>query len=839
MSASAAPRHAKAAGFYHCSVKGVGRATGRSVVAAAAYRSGERLTDERTGEVFDYRARGGVVETFIIAPDNAPSWAHDRARLWNEAERAEDRSNGRIANEFVLALPCQLDAASRKEMLKEFLAPLAEKHGVTIDVAIHAPGQGKDPRNLHAHVLVTHREVGADGFGEIANERTIQKKVKVKGHEASQYRSRSIAGIAATPEDVTAIRRRWEQTVNRAYERAGMDIEVDHRSHKDRGLEDEPTKHLGPAAAEMEKRQPGSSDRGKINRDIADRNAALKNAPALEAEVKALSAEIIDLRAERAMREQREAAKGRYDRLDETHSQVARDQFPGRYDELKAATPPPEVVRAFESSANRTAEPAAPVYDRDADNAAWEAKLADAAIAGDAQKPGQQPDDRAGSETSAFANATADRRADGPHAQDTGPLGKTAGEIRMAWTLARTAGELEEALAAKGITLAIVSRDETGQSQRAAAFAKEVGNVAPVLKEGEIVAVNSHGDVYRLNQRTTGDTAAEIEARLNGFAGFDRATLPNVTDAREIMREAARATWRDERQAEREAARPASAIETAIADALASTMTGTEFAAALDAAGLRIARATAADIPALDALRDDETLAAFVARTEEEPHAARRFATLQPGDFAAVNDAGDVFRISPRKLDMEEIEQRLADVQPGLPSVVEARAAAEIAREAKADGRENAAAFWADLRAWNAEAREGDKALHDTVAAGARAVDDTLDAAGDALDTGTRTISGGINRFAKAVENILGGILEFFGGGGPKLSPLQAELLARSNEELAEARAIMAELQDKQAATDWIIFQQDRQQRQEELERETGHRERPGDREREREREWP
>ena len=89
-----------ALGFYHCSVKSVGRAKGRSVVAAAAYRSGERLDDEITGQTFDYRARGGVVESFILAPDHAPAWAHDRERLWNEAERAEGRANGRLATEI-------------------------------------------------------------------------------------------------------------------------------------------------------------------------------------------------------------------------------------------------------------------------------------------------------------------------------------------------------------------------------------------------------------------------------------------------------------------------------------------------------------------------------------------------------------------------------------------------------------------------------------------------------------------------------------------------------------------------------------------------------------------
>ena len=149
------------------------------------------------------------------------------------------------------------------------------------------------------------------------------------------------------------------------------------------------------------------------------------------------------------------------------------------------------------------------------------------------------------------------------------PLGKTAGDIRMAWTLSRTAEELEEALAAKGITLAEVSAEEARQSERTAAFAKEVGNFARVLREGEIVAVNGRGDVHRLDQRTTGDLRPEIEARLDGFAGIDRAGLLNVTDAKEAMQEASRAAWGAERRAERDMARPLTGIEATIAEALA------------------------------------------------------------------------------------------------------------------------------------------------------------------------------------------------------------------------------------------------------------------------------
>jgi hypothetical protein len=233
------------AGFYHCSVKGVGRAKGRSIVAAAAYRSGERLEDARTGEVFDYRARGGVEDAFILTRDGAAAWGQDRAQLWNGAEAAEPRANGRLATELELALPHELTPEQRRQLVTDFLAPIIEKYGVAADVAMHEPGQENDHRNHHAHCLLTHREFGPDGFDDIANTRTVTRMRK--GQEVQEQ----VAGLAAMPADIRAIRKEWEQQVNRAYERAGLDIRVDHRSHEDRGIEQEPTKHLGPSASGM------------------------------------------------------------------------------------------------------------------------------------------------------------------------------------------------------------------------------------------------------------------------------------------------------------------------------------------------------------------------------------------------------------------------------------------------------------------------------------------------------------------------------------------------------------------------------------------------------------
>lgn len=180
--------------------------------------------------------------------------------------RKKLRPAATVASQPSLSLDCRTSSAKaqRKKLLLDFLAPIIARHGVAADVAIHT---AHDDRNIHAHVLLTHRELGADGFGEIANPRTIRKKVK------GQVKLIGITGIAATPADVEAIRKSWAAAVNRAYALAGLDIRVDHRSFERRGIEDVPTIHLGPKASAMERRQLGSSDRGDINRGIELHNA--------------------------------------------------------------------------------------------------------------------------------------------------------------------------------------------------------------------------------------------------------------------------------------------------------------------------------------------------------------------------------------------------------------------------------------------------------------------------------------------------------------------------------------------------------------------------------------
>jgi hypothetical protein len=286
-----------AAAYYHCSVDSVSRAKGRSVVAAAAYRAGEKLIDDSTGAVHDYTRRKGVLEAFLVLPAGAPAWASDRERLWNEANRTEDRANGRFATELELALPHELDAVQRRRLAETFARQLVDRYGVAVDVALHVPGFGRDHRNHHAHLLVSQRQLGPAGFGEVAHKHTVWKKIK------GQYREVEVAGIAALTTDVAQLRLQWANAVNAAYREAGLDLRTDHRSHRDRGLEIEPTEHLGPAAAGMERRGE-RSERGDLNREIQARNAERER---LNGEARQVTAEIIDLAAERAKRTRPEA----------------------------------------------------------------------------------------------------------------------------------------------------------------------------------------------------------------------------------------------------------------------------------------------------------------------------------------------------------------------------------------------------------------------------------------------------------------------------------------------------------------------------------------------------
>jgi len=235
--------------IYHLSVKPVSRSAGRSATAAAAYRAGCKIADERTGEIHDYTRKGGVESSDIVLPDGAPEWATDRAALWNAAELAEKRKDACVAREFEVALPSELSPAERRRLALDFAKDMANREGCAVDVAIHAPGREGDNRNYHAHILRTTRKVEADGLG-----------AKLDTEKAGRKRS----------EDLEAVRAKWADLTNERLRENGIAARVDHRSLEAQGIDREATWHLGPAASGYERRTGRPGRRTNREPDCSD-----------------------------------------------------------------------------------------------------------------------------------------------------------------------------------------------------------------------------------------------------------------------------------------------------------------------------------------------------------------------------------------------------------------------------------------------------------------------------------------------------------------------------------------------------------------------------------------
>ncbi len=265
---------------YHFSADVIARKKGQSVVASASYRSGTRLEDERIGKTFDYRARSGVLQTEIIAPDNTPDWMLDRERLWNAVEAAEKRKDAQLAREIEIALPHELSHEKRVALLREFVREGFVSKGMIADVAFHEPDREGDQRNFHAHVLLTMRSLTSDGFGNKARDWNSTDQLE-------QWRES------------------WANHVNRTLEREGIEARIDHRSLADQGLDREPGLHLGWAASEM-LRRGRDSDRASEQRGIEERNGERERIAGALKEIEIAQAE--EQEAARGAREMSRAA---------------------------------------------------------------------------------------------------------------------------------------------------------------------------------------------------------------------------------------------------------------------------------------------------------------------------------------------------------------------------------------------------------------------------------------------------------------------------------------------------------------------------------------------------
>ena len=260
--------------IFHCPIKIIQRSKGRSAVAAAAYRSGEKLTNEWDGEIHDYTHKGGIVHREIMLPAHAPPEFSDRSTLWNSVEKIEKSSDAQLAREIEVAFPVELSRAEQLALIRAYVQDNFVAAGMCADFAIHDKGTG----NPHAHIMLTMRPLNADGSWGAK----CRKVYDLDEH--GQRIPNGKGGWKNHREDTTdwndrgnaeKWRAAWAACVNQALESAGRPERVDHRSYKRQGIDRIPTIHMGPAASQMERRGI-ATEKGDINRQIAADNKLLK-----------------------------------------------------------------------------------------------------------------------------------------------------------------------------------------------------------------------------------------------------------------------------------------------------------------------------------------------------------------------------------------------------------------------------------------------------------------------------------------------------------------------------------------------------------------------------------
>lgn len=306
--------------IYHLEAKVVSRGNGRSAVAASAYLSCSKILNDYDGVQHDFIRKKGLIWQDVFLPEFAPSDWKDRSVLWNAVEKNEKTKDSRLAREFVPALPIELTPSQWQELLTDFIQNNFVADGMCADVAVHDPyPPGHNP---HAHIMVTVRPLDekgnwqykaekeyvcvrngeergftadefkaaqADGWEKQYPYKVGRKKVYLPSSEAEKHgyervskypkstkygRQNPISERWNSEEQLVQWRKAWADAANRYLERYGHEERIDHRSHAERGLDEQPTIHEGVFARSLE-RQGVISDRCEINRQIKADNALL------------------------------------------------------------------------------------------------------------------------------------------------------------------------------------------------------------------------------------------------------------------------------------------------------------------------------------------------------------------------------------------------------------------------------------------------------------------------------------------------------------------------------------------------------------------------------------
>ena len=260
--------------IYHCSIKIVSRGKGKSAVAAAAYRSGEKLTNEWDGLTHDYTKKGGVVHSEILLPAHAPPAFSDRSTLWNSVELSEKSNNAQLAREVEIALPVELSREEQTRLVREYCSSQFVSKGMIADFNLHDTGGG----NPHAHILLTMRPLDEKGawLPKSKKEYVLDENGEKIRLPSGRYKTRKVDLVDwNNRENAEVWRRAWADLANDFLAQNNRPERIDHRSYERQGIDQLPTVHVGVSATQMEKKGI-VTERGELNRNINAANRILR-----------------------------------------------------------------------------------------------------------------------------------------------------------------------------------------------------------------------------------------------------------------------------------------------------------------------------------------------------------------------------------------------------------------------------------------------------------------------------------------------------------------------------------------------------------------------------------
>lgn len=541
----------------------VKRSEGKNVIARAAYNARERLVDERTGVVYDYRHLGEPEWRGILDPEFAPDWVTDREQLWNAVEKTEDRSKHRataqLARDFKIALPEEFNHDQRLALTREYASEFVRK-GMILDVVIHAPHAHNDERNFHVHMLATMREIGPDGFGN-------------KVREWNQK------------EEFHHWKERWSALGADHLERAGFKREADrfrdgHLSRRERArrahgrgdlelferLLDEPERHRGPAASAME-RNGIRTRQGDLNREVKARNRVRGVARDIR-EAYYLSADPDSFVAALEKKDMTLARITPADAVNKTVDWAFTDRFVPQYNvgEYAVVTERgheyrlgpmtmgdsargiaefmksrdgkgcPSLEAAHEEAKRRSL---ISKVDRDQviEKMMETSKVVSVAIAD--LPPHEQA--QYAYEDRQFGTVPKTFTQPKDHPRDALPYGAEMPHIRgegkqvwWAYNSIKNPEDLQRSLEGRGLYLARVTADDERESRSEQWAAMRLGRYQPTFNEGEYLAVGTAGRIYRFNDHSLGHEFREIKAFMDQL---DERPLPSLRETLNLVEE--------------------------------------------------------------------------------------------------------------------------------------------------------------------------------------------------------------------------------------------------------------------------------------------------------------